>query len=615
MGIKKAFGGSSIRKPGAYSISKVDQSGGAPLGDNGTLFIIGEADKGAPGDVEGLKSFSSAQLADLIGEYGSGPIVDVARAALIPSRTPGVGGADQYIVWKTNSSTQAELDLDNASAAALIKMKDRNFGVDGNRIAVTVANGTDAAKQRIITIERDDTVEVLAQNEGKDQLTIQYTGAGTAAAMTVSGASEDAKTMVITVTGAASDDLSINLKEFTMKSLATFINAQPNYTATLNNTATGSITQAKEIDRQTATDVKTATVTLRRLQRELVDLVNANSTLALAELQADVGLPVVLTKTFMTGGAKGASTSADFSDGMAKSLAVDWNVAVPAISQDATTDITEGLTDSSSTYDIDSVTASLDSHLRLRGSVKNRKEAQGMVGRRDALIADSQAAAQTLGSELVQMWVDDVLVTDVDGVLKWRPPHVEAALCAGIRLGTEVGEPLTHKFLNCNGIGHKVNVTTGLSAGDFDASTDFDPAIDAGISFAERAQGGFRVVVDNTTYGKDQSFVWNRGSVVEASQFIAKTLRETAELVFVGQKVSNGIADSIKSVLTAKLLELNAANITTASDDGAPNGFVEDTFTVTVQGNTANVQVHVKPVQGLDFIFIEFTLGDIIQSA
>lgn len=415
MAITKSFGGVSIKKPGAYSKSKVDLSGGAPLAANGTIMIVGEASSGERGSVEGIQAYTSEQLSALIEKYVSGPIVDVARAAILPSKTPGVQGASGILVWKTN-------------------------------------------------------------------------------------------------------------------------------------------------------------------------------------------------------GATGGSTSSDFSDGFEASLSEDLNVIVPAISRDAADDIADNLTDAASSYDIASVHAALDSHLRLRGSIKNRKEAQGIVGRRDLLIADTATAAATLASELIQMAVQDCLVLGTDATLQWKQPHVTAGLMAGIRLGTEVGEPLTHKFLNCNGVGHAVDAVTGLPAGDFRPATDFDTAIDAGLLFAEKAQGGFRIVVDNTTYGADQSFVFNRGSVVEAAQYIAKTLRETAELVFVGRKVSNGIAQSIKSVLRGKLLELNAAQITTASDD-APLGFVEETFVVSVQGNTANVQIEVKPVQGLDFIFIDFTLGDITQSA
>lgn len=615
MSIKRAFGGASIRKPGAYSITKVDNSGGAPLGANGTLFIIGEAELGAPGDVEGIMRFTASQLGDLVSEFGSGPLVDSAKAAMTaPSRTPGVGQADEVLVWKTNSSTKASLILLNAAPANLMTLRDRNYGSRGNLISVQVANGTNTATQRILTIKRGDDTQILPQNAGEPQLSIQYTGIGTPGTLTIGGSLSN-KTLTTSITDDAPSNLNISLNDFaTIRELAEFINSHANYTCTVQTAQTAGIRAANSLDPVTAIDILTAKI-LYRAQAEIIENINENARLVMAEISAlSPGLPVASGPSFLAGGAKGASLASDFSEGLAKSLSVDYGVALPCISRDATEDIAANMTDPSSTYDIDAVAAALDAHLRLRGSVKNRKEAQGMIGYRDAQKADVYTAAMTLNSELIQMFMQDVLVSDINGNLTWKFPHVMAAMAAGIRLGTDIGEPLTHKFLSCNGIGHVVGAD-GLPTGDFDPNTDFDVAIDSGVTFAEQASGGFRIVVDNTTYGKDQSFVWNRGSVVEAAQYVAKTLRETAELVFVGNKVSNGIAASIKSVLRSKLLELNAANIITASDDGAPNGFREDTFTVVVQGNTAKVKVHVKPVQGLDFILIEFELGDITQSA
>jgi hypothetical protein len=263
-----------------------------------------------------------------------------------------------------------------------------------------------------------------------------------------------------------------------------------------------------------------------------------------------------------------------------------------------------------------SVLAALSSHLTLRSSIKNRKEAMGMAGVRKSTKAAAFTSISGIGSELVQACMQDVFVLDETATLTWKHPHIMAALMAGIRLGTDVGEPLTHKFINANGVGHFVSPIDGLEYGDFNEATDVDDAIDSGVLFCETVAGGFRVVVDATSWGSDSSFIFNRGSVVEAAQFVAKTLRETAELVFIGQKVSNGLASSIKSVLRNKMRELNApeVNILTSSND-APEGFVEETFVVEVQGNTANVQVEIKPVQGLDFILISFTIGDIQQSA
>lgn len=331
-------------------------------------------------------------------------------------------------------------------------------------------------------------------------------------------------------------------------------------------------------------------------------------------LQAGKGLPDAEGRSSLTGGTRGASSSSNFDAGLSAALGEELNAILICASQDASEDITAGITDPSSTYDIEALHAMLDTHLRLRGSIKNRKEAQGAVGYRKQAKADVFEQAARIGSSLVQLCMEDVLVVDATNTLAWKQPHVQAALLMGARMGSEIGEPMTHKFLNCQGAGHFVNASTGVAQGDYDPLIDYDAAIDAGVTTSEPAAGSFRWMIDNTTYGQDDNFVFNRGSVVEAAQYIAKTVRADAEAAFVGRKNSVVTAPSIKNRIRSKLVELFKGKITSPSED-APQGFVEETFVVTVVGNTAEVQVEVKPVQGLDFVLITFTLGETRQSA
>jgi len=340
----------------------------------------------------------------------------------------------------------------------------------------------------------------------------------------------------------------------------------------------------------------------------------AASSLVKFSSTATKGLPDAMGTSNFSGGARGASASSSFDAGFSAALAEDVNVIVPLISQDASADILMGETDAASTYDIETVHVALDAHLRLRGSIKNRKEAQGICGYRKQSKAEVFEHSASIGSEVLQMCMEDVLVIDASNELKWKQPHILAVMLASMRTGTEVGEPLTHKYVAVQGAGHFVNPSTGVAAGDYNPVIDFDEAINAGITSLEPAAGGFRVMVDNTTYGADENFVFNRGSVVEAAQYTAKTIRADAELAFVGKKTAIASAESIKSRIATKLDELFEARILTASDN-APRGFREDTFVVEVTGNTATVEVEVKPVQSLDFILITFTLGESRQSA
>lgn len=620
MSIKKSFNGKTIRKPGAYSRSKVDNSAGAQLGGADTLMLVGESSLGAPGSVTGIISFPAERLDSLIETFGSGPLVDCALAAARPAKGQGIGGASIIRVYKTNQSTQASAMLEK-TGSDIFQVRDRAWGLAGNDLSVIVAAGSSANQKNISIAKVGSTTEVLGENAAQQVLNIRYIGDGTTATMTIAGATQQAKTLVTTLAGDQTDgslNLNIPLKNYTMKNLVDYINAQVGYSA---NLLTVSLSQKLgiELDPVTATNIKPALVVQYRSQYEIAELLNDSDRVeATIQAVSVVGLPDNAT-TFLTGGTKGASTNSHFSTGFSSSLSEDYNVLIAAVSRDASEDIADanqGFTDAASTYTISAVLAAQTTHLALRSDTKSRKEAMGFGGVRKSTKSAAFAAISAVGSELMQVTMQDALMVGADGNERYMHPHVVAALAAGMRLGQPVGEPLTHKFPNVMQVGHFINPLTGLDGGDFNPGLDFDAAIDAGVLFMEKASGGNRWVVDNTTYGIDDSFVYNRGSVMAAAQYVAVNLRQTAEQVFVGRKVSNGAASSIKNVLRNKLREMNdpSVNIITSSSD-APEGFREDTFVVTIQGNTAKVQVEFKPVQGLDFIFLDFTLGDIQQSA
>ena len=107
MAIKKSFKGASIFKPGAYSSTDVAGLGGIANVSVGTLLLVGEADHGHAGSEIGFQAFSSSQIEQLKEYYGSGPLVDCALAAIRPSTTTGVQGAQTILTYKTNVHQEA----------------------------------------------------------------------------------------------------------------------------------------------------------------------------------------------------------------------------------------------------------------------------------------------------------------------------------------------------------------------------------------------------------------------------------------------------------------------------------------------------------------------------
>lgn len=131
MSLTRIFGGTTLYVPGAYDTKNVVLTGGAPSIAVGKVAIIGESTKGRPGSVEVLQ-FSPDALKDLITEYGSGPIVDCARALAVPSNDNRIRqGASAIYVYKTNPSTKATLAL----ATAWGSLNSLEYGQEANLIS------------------------------------------------------------------------------------------------------------------------------------------------------------------------------------------------------------------------------------------------------------------------------------------------------------------------------------------------------------------------------------------------------------------------------------------------------------------------------------------------
>jgi hypothetical protein len=181
-------------------------------------------------------------------------------------------------------------------------------------------------------------------------------------------------------------------------------------------------------------------------------------------------------------------------------------------------------------------------------------------------------------------------------------------MLAGSRGGAPIGTPLTFKFMNCSGIratGQPMSTPEVDIVQDFDPNQDYDEAIQAGLTFMEAPRtGGFRVVVDNTTYGADANWVYNRGNVLYAADVVAYNFRTQLQAIYVG--VKNTVkASEVKSVCEAILSTFLAQGITVSTSD-ATNGYKQ--LQVQIVGNTINIQVTVKLVEGIDFVLSQITL-------
>lgn len=596
MAITRNFNGASLRKPGAYSRTQVNLAGGFPLSPTGVVAIIGEALGGQPGSTAGVQTFTSEQMKDILSIYKSGPIVDAARILINPARDPRVAnGASIIRIYKTNASTASTLTLENG-VDPVFTLTSKNFGDDENLISVKVEAGIADVNARIMTIQKGTVKEVLSENKNETMLTVTYTGANVTATLTVSATA--------LVVSAGPDSLNIPLAGKSIQDLVDIIDNHPNFTAaTVIKLANAK--QASDLNVvTTAANLISGPVNLKASQKELLDIINGESSLVSAVKLAGIeGVPEVMAKTFMSGAARGASSNTTFQTGFDALLATRCNTVVPLISRDATALATIGETDPASTFTADAVNLQAVAHCITASNTKNRSERNCYVSKKDTF-AKVQDDSRDLNSERASMLFQDVEVVGADGNLKFLDPWAAACIVAGIQAGTPVGTPATFKLINVNGIKHT----------SYNPKTQVDLAIDAGLlPLEERDQGGFRVVVHNSTYTSDANFVFNRPSVLEAADTVSYNLRQQLESIFTGEKARTGSAEAIKNTVIAIMSEFLREEIIVGDDTNSGLGWKD--LTVTITGNTAFVDITITPVQGIDFILATLTLDNIRQTA
>lgn len=515
----------------------------------------------------------------------------------------GTDGASTVSITMTAAATQHTLgwgrsfQLSAGTPDALVKM---NLTA-GLKTPAVEPSATITLDQKRDNIQEEETVG------GSVVLTLGHDGTGgvTAATVTIDGDS-------IILSENASPVHTLPKSAYaTLKDLADELNlvTYGGWSAAVANPIYNQLSPA-DLDHVTAVGaLASGAVMPARIKKDAADVADMleNSSLAALTGQAAKGLPDALSETLLSGGVKGGSSTADVMAALEKFEKFHVNSIVPLFSRDATADIADGLTDGTSTYTIAGIHQAVKTHISLMKTVKKRSERQGYMSMRDTY-ANCKEQAGILADGRMQLVIQDVRQADSQGTIKWFQPWALACLLAGARGGAPIGEPMTFKFLNCSGIRHTAQA---MSTPEEDVVIDFDPdlqaddAIISGITFLEAPQtGGFRVVVDNTTYGRDNNFVWNRANVLYAADIVAFNFRNGLETALVGRKNTISVAD-VSGIATSILNAFLNQGITVSTAD-APQGYKN--LVVRIEGNVVRVEVIIKLVEGIDFVLSDITI-------
>jgi len=413
------------------------------------------------------------------------------------------------------------------------------------------------------------------------------------------------------------NEYSLNKADFdTVQQIADFITASTsgNWMAEVSSVLFGQLSPTV-LDQVTAVGANATSLVSARLPAQIkkdafetTSFFAESSNVSLtAGASAGCGLPDALASAYLAGGTLGSTSTAAIVDALAAFQKVRVNAVVPTFSRDASSDFTDGLTDSASAYTIAGIHQAVKTHCSLMRTTKARSERQGYLSIKDTY-NNCRIASQTLADGSSQLTIQDVKQNNSDGVIQWFQPWAFACMLAGARGGSPIGLPMTNKYLNCSGIrqtGQAMSTADADINEDFDPDTQYEDAIRNGITFMEHPQsGGFRVVVDNTTYGRDGNWVYNRAHVLYAADVLEYDFRTQLQNIYVGVKntVSAAeIAQTCESILATYL----AQGITVSTSD-AKQGFKQ--LTVNLDGSTVNVGVTVKLVEGIDFVLSTINL-------
>jgi hypothetical protein len=267
-------------------------------------------------------------------------------------------------------------------------------------------------------------------------------------------------------------------------------------------------------------------------------------------------------------------------------------------------DVVDGLTDASSTYTIAGIHAACKAHVLALSQYKRRKNRQAILSIQDTF-ANQKTIAANIASFRCNMTFQNVKNPNSTGSITTFQPWMGAVL-AGSMQAAGGYKSIENKQVTVSGITQ--------AAGDFDPRTtsNLEDALLAGLMpLRNPATGGYVWVSDQTTYGKDDNFVFNSLQAVYAADTIALTTAQRMEQAFVGQSVADINKNIAMSFLQTILDDLRRLKLISASD-GSPKGY--QNASIKISGNAMLVSVQVFLATAIDFIDISFQVSPVTQS-
>lgn len=445
----------------------------------------------------------------------------------------------------------------------------------------------------------------LSVNETMDAsadvaLSIGY--AGTTGTVTVTDSQ-----LTTTVTGGSGSNLSLSFSDYsTIGDLANYINSQTGYKATA---LTGSANLSpSSLDNVSGVGIaSTTSVQPGRIKKGAANFEKAmlqSSSLDAIVSSSAAGLPdATASYVFLSGGAKGSTTSASIVNALTALEGIDVNFIVPLFSRDASADIADGMTESSSTYTIDAVHAAVKSHALKMSTTKLKKNRIAMLSYKGTF-ANAKAKSSSLATYRATLCMQDAKQVDSQGAVQIYQPWLLSCVAAGMQ-SAGFYKGLVKKFANVISFVDPVGFDSGKPG-------DVESALESGLLFLEKATAGNRWVSDQSTYGLDTNFVYNSLQATYLADVLAIDLSQSLETAYVGKSLADVDAGTVLSFLSSKMDVYKKSKVISASED-APAGYKN--VKITINGPVLDVSVEVKLSTSIYFIPLSISISQITQTA
>lgn len=499
-----------------------------------------------------------------------------AQLAFDPSPGSEVRGASEVYLVSVNPSVQASITLQDATPANVCTLTSYLYGVAANQLKVKVEAGTTGKK---ITLAYGSETEVH-DNLIKNSFSILYTGAGSAAAMTIDLA---AGTLVTACTGAAGDNLNLSFATYpTIQALLDAINATGKYTVVaLTDAPTRDL--CSKLDAADAVDILGATYTHTASLQYIVDTLNTKSGYVSATRTTNAGtVPANLAYTYLSSGSNGTIENQDWQDALDALKGIDiQQIAI--------------LEDSASIHTL------ADSHADYMSGPEGKNERRVFVGgslqtwvseaNRLTAIGVLKTAARNLNSDRTMHVGLGCYLYDEDGVRTLYPGYILACAYAGMAAGQSPEFPLTRKYLRVLGL--EVDLRDG----------EIDDLIEAGVAvpMPDRVNGaGYVVSRQVTTWGQTADLYRIEFSVGRASDYVARQVRNRHE-EFIGKTSTEALDASIINATNSVLDQAKRLGIIRSYDPKAT--------TLRIDGTIYYVDYSAIPALPVNFLFSTYHLA------